>query len=110
MAAGSAMAVLAPGSELLLVARMVQGAGISLVVNAGLRSILLARPGRGIAMTYFGIAATFGGVFRLQIGGALTESSGWRSIFVLSSMIGIIVAALGLSFSRSGRSPHAEQP
>ncbi len=101
LAAGSAMALVAPGSEFLLVARMVQGAGISLVVNAGLRSILVARPGRGIAMTYFGIAATFGGVFGLQIGGALTESSGWRSIFVLSSTIGIVVAALGLSFSRS---------
>lgn len=81
--AGSLAAALAESGTLLFPARVLQGIGISLLVTASLRSILRAKPGQGAAMTYFGFAATIGGVFGLQSGGYLTEQFSWRAVFVL---------------------------
>jgi MFS family permease len=92
---------------MLMAARLMQGAGISLLVNSGLRGILKARPGRGTAMTYFGIAATAGGVFGLQIGGSLTQAYGWRSIFLMSAAIALIAVATSARYARS-KAPQAE--
>ncbi|CAN5787241.1 MFS transporter [soil metagenome] len=104
LAAGSAMAALSPTSEMLLVARVLQGAGVSLIVNAGLQSILNSRPVEGAAMTNFGIAATVGGVFGLQSGGMLTDAFGWRTIFGWSSILALaiaIIAAASIGHARS---------
>jgi MFS family permease len=105
LAAGSGLAALAPSSEVLLVARVLQGAGISLVVNAGLQSILKSRPAEGAAMTWFGLAATVGGIFGLQSGGLLTDSLGWRSVFGWSSLLASGVAVVTLASVRVGRRP-----
>jgi len=80
---GSLGAALAGSGGMLFPARILQGVGISLLVTASLRSILRAKPGQGAAMTYFGFAATIGGVFGLQSGGYLTERFSWRAVFVL---------------------------
>ena len=89
MAAGSTVNAVSPTIEVLYAGRVLQGIGIALLVNAGLRSILFAKPGRGAAMTLFGIASTIGGVFGLQSSGYLTGNYGWRSIFVLSAILGV---------------------
>jgi MFS family permease len=92
--AGTLLALIAPSGLVLTPARIVQGVGISLLVNACLRAILGSKPGRGAAMTYFSFAATAGGVFGLQSGGYLTEEFGWRAVFTLSAVLaGIITAA-----------------
>jgi MFS family permease len=103
LAAGSAMAALAPSSEVLLLARVLQGAGISLVVNAGLQSILKSRPAEGAAMTWFGLAATVGGIFGLQSGGMLTDALDWRSVFGWSSILALTVGAITLASTRHAR-------
>jgi len=103
LAGGSVLAAISPASEVLLVARIVQGAGVSLIVNAGLRSILKSRPAEGAAMTYFGLAATVGGIFGLQSGGALTDTMGWRTIFGWSSILAIAVAGITLVSIRQVR-------
>jgi MFS transporter, DHA1 family, multidrug resistance protein len=111
LAFGSALASVAPGILVLLVARFLQGAGISLTINASLRSLLSARPTQGAAMTRLGIAATIGGVLGLQIGGWLTDAPGWRSIFVLSAMLGVVMAAVAAgSAKRAARVAAVEQP
>lgn len=94
LTAGSLTASSAGGVAVLLPARVLQGIGISLLVNAALRSILLSRPGRGVAMTVFGFAATAGGVFGLQSGGFLTERTGWRATFLLCTAIGMGIVAI----------------
>lgn len=92
--AGTLLALVAPNGLALTPARILQGIGISLLVNACLHAILGSKPGRGAAMTYFSFAATAGGVFGLQSGGYLTEEFGWRSVFVLSAALaGVITAA-----------------
>ena len=94
LVASTFLAAIAPSGLWLMSARVVQGVGIAFLVNACLRAVLGAKPGRGAAMTYFGFAATVGGVFGLQSGGFLTEEFGWRAVFVLSTIIaGIITAA-----------------
>ena len=89
MAAGATVNAVSPTIEVLYAGRILQGLGIALVVNAGLRSILFAKPGRGTAMTLFGIASTIGGVLGLQSSGFLTGNYGWRSIFILSAILGV---------------------
>jgi MFS family permease len=92
LAFGSLGAALANGSTLLFPARVVQGIGISLLVTASLRSVLRAKPGQGAAMTYFGFAATMGGIFGLQSGGYLTEAYSWRAVFALNVGLALILA------------------
>jgi DHA1 family bicyclomycin/chloramphenicol resistance-like MFS transporter len=93
---GTAAAANAPNGLTLNSVRIVQGIGVAFLVNACLRAILGSKPGRGDAMTYFGFAATVGGVFGLQSGGYLTEERGWRAIFVLSIVLGAIITATAL--------------
>ncbi len=56
LVAGACINFVAPTIEVLYVGRALQGAGIALLVNAALRSILFAKPGRGAAMTLYGVA------------------------------------------------------
>jgi MFS family permease len=91
---GSVIAASAGGAALLLPARVLQGGAVALLVTATLLSLVRLRPGQGTAMTYFGFAATIGGIFGLLSGGFLTSTSGWRGIFVLSiGLAGAIVLA-----------------
>lgn len=102
LAAGSALAAGAPTAAVLLPARVLQGSAVALLVTAALLSLVRLRPGQGAAMTYFGFAATIGGIFGLISGGLLTGTTGWRGIFVL----GIALAgALALAAAWSQRTP-----
>ncbi len=87
--------------------RVVQGLGIAMLVNAGLRALVRIKPGQGAALTYFGFAATLGGVFGLQSGGFLTGSLGWRSVFVLSTVLSGILLLLALAGSRGSQDTQA---
>ena len=91
LVAGSVTNARAPKPEVLYAGRVLQGVGISLLVNAGMRSILFARPGRGDAMTIYGIASTSGSVLGLVSSGLLTGVFGWRSIFALAAGLGVAV-------------------
>jgi MFS family permease len=100
--AGSLMVAAAPGTAMLYGGRVVQGAGISLVANAALRSILRSRPAEGAAMTWFGIGSTVGGILGLTASGILTEQIGWRAVFVFSaSLAATIVGLTAISMVRS---------
>ncbi len=103
MAAGATVNAVSPTIEVLYAGRVLQGIGIALVVNAGLRSILFAKPGRGTAMTLFGIASTIGGVLGLQSSGYLTGNYGWRSIFVLSALLGVWLTIIPFISTRVAR-------
>jgi len=110
MAAGSTVNAVSPTVEVLYAGRVLQGIGIALLVNAGLRSILFAKPGRGAAMTLFGIASTIGGVLGLQSSGYLTGTYGWRSIFVLSAILGVwltIIPLISVRVARRSTRPSA---
>jgi MFS family permease len=110
MAAGATVNAVSPTVEVLYAGRVLQGIGIALLVNAGLRSILFAKPGRGAAMTLFGIASTIGGVLGLQSSGYLTGTYGWRSIFALSAILGVwltIIPFISVRVARRSARPSA---
>lgn len=96
LAAGSLLVAISPSIGVLYAGRIVQGIGISLVVNAALRSIMRSRPAEGAAMTWFGLASTFGGVLGLVTSGVLTETLGWRSVFAWSAALALIAGGLAL--------------
>lgn len=104
LVAGATINALAPSVEVLYLGRILQGAGIALLVNSGLRSILTARPGQGAAMTLYGAASTVGSIIGLQSSGFLTSDFGWRSIFVLSAMLGVVLTILPVASIRMARS------
>jgi MFS family permease len=95
--AGAVLVATATNAPVVLVARLLEGAGVALVINAGLLSIVRARPGAGAAMTMFTFLSTVGGVLGIAFGGGLTEAIGWRSVFVLHFAIGAAALALGLA-------------
>jgi MFS family permease len=113
LVAGSITNALAPNPEVLYLGRILQGVGISLLVNAGMRSILFARPGRGDAMTIYGIASTSGSVIGLVSSGLLTGALGWRSIFALAAVLGVVLTLLpvvGTRVARRAARPAAPVP
>lgn len=111
LAAGSLTAAVAPDMTVLIPGRVIQGAGIALLVNAGLRSIVRAKPAQGAAITVFSIACTSGGILGLQSGGFLTDWRGWRMVFALCAMLAVIATLATLSGRiMSGRSRRAAVP
>ena len=89
LGAGSVLAAVAAGEAALLPARGLQGAGVALLVTAGLLSTLRARPAGGAAMTAFNLSASGGGSAGLISGGALTSAFGWPAVFWLSAGLGL---------------------
>jgi MFS family permease len=87
----SLMSSLASGISMLLVFRVFQGLGSSMIFATGLAIVSSVFPpgkrGRAIGFT---IAAVYTGLsFGPFAGGLLTEFPGWRSIFVFTALIGI---------------------
>ncbi|MBA3338045.1 MAG: MFS transporter [Chloroflexia bacterium] len=95
---GSLLAASATTPLVLLSGRSIQGAGVALLVTAGLLSLIRARPAGGAAMTAFQVAAGTGGIVGLWSGGALTSSVGWRAVFLLVALLaGVILSVTVLS-------------
>lgn len=90
------LAALAPSEALLLAARAVQGAGAAMIFGTGMAILISAFPlgergrvlGINISATYLGLS--LGPV----IGGVLTQRLGWRSVFVVTGVLGLAVAAV----------------
>lgn len=103
----SAASAFSQSSELLVVARIVQGAGAAAVAPAVLSLIITMFPEgkqRTSAMAAWGGAAAAGSVFGSLIGGALTSGPGWRWVFIINLPIGIVILALAPSVMALGRS------
>ena len=95
----SLAAGLAPTGLLLIAARVVQGAGAALLMPATLAIISTTFPARqkGMAIGIWAGVSAGGLAIGPLLGAALTESFGWRSIFLVNVPLG----ALGLAFGRA---------
>ena len=106
----SAACGLAPSLGFLIGARLVQGAAAALMLPASLAMVRQAFPdpvarGRAIARwTMSGAAATALGPV---LGGALTSSVSWRSIFFLNLPVGLVIL---LALTRTPASPRRPAP
>lgn len=106
--AGSALGAVAPGVEVLIVARVLQGAALG-VVPLGIsimRDLLPAdRMGGGIALMSSSLG--IGGAIGLPITGAVAQQASWRWLFAGAAVIGALLVVVvwrfvGESPSRSG--------
>jgi MFS family permease len=86
--AASAIGGLAPTSEILIIARVVQGIGAALAAPSTLVLLIAnTRPGahRARALSLFVIASGSGGAIGLILGGILTTSFGWRWVMFVNA-------------------------
>ncbi|MGW2229997.1 MFS transporter [Streptomyces formicae] len=108
--AASLACALAPGIGSLIAARVAQGGAAAVVMPASLALIRQAyddprRRARAIALWTVGgsVAVAVGPV----LGGALTETAGWRAVFLLNLPVGALILAL---LTRTAVSPRRPAP
>lgn len=83
---------------MLIASRLLQGIGGAMVQSTSIALIMLAFPPqeRGKAIGY-SVAATYLGLSCAPvIGGLLTQSLGWRSLFLVNGVIGIVISLVVL--------------
>jgi EmrB/QacA subfamily drug resistance transporter len=106
--ASSALCGAAPGIEVLVGARAIQGLGASMMFATALALISQVTPDptdRIKALAAYG--AAIGGAFALGpfIGGSLTALFGWRAIFLVNVPIGAVVLWITYRRVAEGRDP-----
>ena len=102
----SALAALAPSTDVLIVARILQGASGAGMITASLGAIGHAFPGgsqRTFATSVWGAAVGAGIAIGPLAGGALSQAAGWRSSYWLQAIAAslLVPAALSVDESRS---------
>jgi EmrB/QacA subfamily drug resistance transporter len=97
---------LSDSKALLLTARAVQGVGAAVVSPASLSIIATsfeAGPERNRALGVWGAMAGLGAAAGVLLGGVLTQTLGWWSIFAVNIPVGAAVVFLGRSVIPEGR-------
>ena len=92
---GSAFASLAGGPWQLAAARAIQGAGAAALAPNALALIrdLFPAARRGMALGIWGAAVGLGGALGPVVGGMVTETWGWRAVFIADLPLGLVAAA-----------------
>jgi EmrB/QacA subfamily drug resistance transporter len=106
--AGASLAcAIATSPAILIASRAVQGVGGAIISAAGLAILTTSfaeGPLRNRALGIWGAMAGLGGTSGVLAGGVLTQSLGWRSIFLVNVPIGIGVLASGRRLITEGAS------
>jgi EmrB/QacA subfamily drug resistance transporter len=107
----SALAGAAPTMMWLVVARGIQGIGAGMLQATAFTSVsdMFPQPARrarwqGLITSTFAIASVVGPV----LGGVMTESLGWRSVFYINLPVGIVAFSLVQIFLPADLSPRAQ--
>jgi EmrB/QacA subfamily drug resistance transporter len=103
--AGSLLCTLAPTPGLLIVGRLVQGAGAAALFPSGLALIAAEfdGPARARAIGVWGASVSGAIALGPLLGGILVEFVGWRAQFALAVVLVIPTAAVGLRHLRESR-------
>jgi EmrB/QacA subfamily drug resistance transporter len=108
----SLLAGLATDPTFLNVARAIQGVGGAIMFAVSLALIaqeFTAGRERGTAMAVYGATIGIAVATGPLVGGALTDSLGWESIFFLNVPIGIAAVAITYAKLRESRDPNASR-
>jgi EmrB/QacA subfamily drug resistance transporter len=105
--AGSAAAALAPSSDILIIARAIQGIGGAIVTPLSLTILSAAVPPerRAVALGAWGGIAGLAIAIGPVVGGAIAEGISWHWIFWLNVPIGIVAIALSYLRLQESRGP-----
>jgi len=107
----SAASGLAPTSDILVVARLVQGAAAAMMVPQVLSIIRVSFPARErrVALGLYGMTIAVGQVSGQALGGILLSANiaglSWRPIFLVNVPVAILTAAFGFRHVPESRSP-----
>jgi len=110
--AGSLACGLAPGVPVLVAARVVQGVGAALLLPGTLAIISRAFPDDAARARAIGIWAGTGSLALPAgplLGGALTETLGWRAIFLLNVPIVLVALVWSAAIVRESREEQARR-
>src|SRR5580693_10184508 len=97
---------LAPSEAVLIGARAVQGVGAAIASATGLSLLVVSFPEgreRNRALSVFAAVSSAGFAAGVILGGVLTATLGWRSIFFINVPIGIVAALLTPRFIAESR-------
>ncbi len=101
--AGSAMGLLAPSFEMLLVARLIQAVGTGIFIPMMMNTVLAVTPKRKLG-TYMAIGSCIiscSPAFSPVICGAIVTAFGWRYIFLVPIAVSVVLLAAGAAFVRN---------
>ncbi|HTU78622.1 MAG TPA: MFS transporter [Solirubrobacteraceae bacterium] len=101
---------LAPSASFLIAARAVQGIGGAIMFALSLALVAQEFPSgreRGTAMGIYGATIGVAVAIGPLVGGALTQSLGWQSVFLLNVPIGLVAIAITATRVAESRDPHA---
>lgn len=97
LALGSALGAVAPGTDVLLISRVVEGMGFLLAVLPApglLRQRVLHAPTLSRALGWWGAYMPLGTALALLFGAALMEVVGWRGAWALLALLSLCAAAV----------------
>jgi DHA2 family multidrug resistance protein len=102
---GSILCAMAWNLPSLVVARVIQALGGGAITPTGMAMITEAFEPRerGKAIGYWGVGVIVGPAFGPTLGGYLTNTFGWRSIFTVNIPVGIIGILLALTLLRTDK-------
>jgi len=105
---GSFLSSLSWNISMLIVFRVVQGAGAGFLLPVGMAILTREFPPekRGIALGFWSVAASASVALGPTAGGYLIEHFSWHSIFDINVPIGIMGMAASLIILRNYKSPH----
>ncbi len=98
----SAAGALAPVYELVVAARVLQGAAAGIVQPLALVVLFKVYPPerRGAAMGLYGLGVILGPALAPSLGGLLVDSFSWRAVFLVAAPLGLATLALTLAVLR----------
>src|SRR5829696_3061959 len=111
-AGGSSLGGLAPTSEVLLVARAVQGLGGALVFPATLALVntsFAEGAGRNRALAVWGGAGAAGLVIGVLLGGVLTQALGWEAVFFVNVPLASVALVLAFALIPADRERESDR-
>jgi EmrB/QacA subfamily drug resistance transporter len=93
----SLLCAIAPSLEMLIGARLLQGAGAALIAPASLAIVLDSFPPekRAAGVGLWGAAAAASAAIGPTLGGALVELNDWRLVFLVNLPLGVAIVWLG---------------
>ncbi|ONI73387.1 hypothetical protein ALI144C_46645 [Actinosynnema sp. ALI-1.44] len=101
---------LAPSTEVLVVARAVQGVGgaAMMATTMAILNVVYHGRDRGIALGIWGVVAGVASALGPVVGGVLTEFIGWRWIFLINIPVVLLALWLTAKVVAESTNPHAQ--
>ncbi len=106
---GSLLCSLSPNENVLIIMRVIQGAGAGFIMPVGMAIVTREFPPeqRGMALGFWGVAAAASISLGPMVGGYLIDSFSWHAIFDVNVPIGILALIATLIILREYKTEHA---